>query len=357
MGWIWAAKRPAAHILSCRAPVRRRPLARPTIRPDGAATFIRPVIDTQAGRPRRSRWPRAARAQARRNGRCLRRRPSTRSRDCRSSSAPPIRHGAQGDERETPPSSKRILIRARRSHHVDHARSPRCRHDQAATAQQAVHVERIPREPARRPRDLDLRRTRQGRHHASGVPQHRAHDRAPLRRAARPRARTSSDTPTDTGSGGYTHKFFKAPRNAEELVGAPRRHRRMGARHLRLDRPQPRLQGRVPRHARRQLRTSTSRTRRTRGAGTRKSRKRSPSSTTRSSIRRSIATSRSTRCNDVYMHVEKETDGGLIVSGAKVVATTSTPHALQLHRQQRRAADQDQGVRLRLHRADRCARA
>jgi 4-hydroxyphenylacetate 3-monooxygenase len=28
--------------------------------------------------------------------------------------------------------------------------------------------------------------------------------------------------------------------------------------------------------------------------------------------------------SDVYMHVEKETDGGLIVSGAKVVATTST---------------------------------
>src|SRR5262249_56146368 len=27
---------------------------------------------------------------------------------------------------------------------------------------------------------------------------------------------------------------------------------------------------------------------------------------------------------DVYMHVEKETDGGLIISGAKVVATTST---------------------------------
>ena len=27
---------------------------------------------------------------------------------------------------------------------------------------------------------------------------------------------------------------------------------------------------------------------------------------------------------DVYMHVEEETDGGLIVSGAKVVATTST---------------------------------
>src|SRR6266487_3702149 len=27
-------------------------------------------------------------------------------------------------------------------------------------------------------------------------------------------------TETDTGSGGYTHKFFKAPRNAEEMVGS-----------------------------------------------------------------------------------------------------------------------------------------
>src|ERR1700674_3535086 len=27
-------------------------------------------------------------------------------------------------------------------------------------------------------------------------------------------------TETDTGSGGYTHKFFKGPQNAEELVGA-----------------------------------------------------------------------------------------------------------------------------------------
>ena len=28
-------------------------------------------------------------------------------------------------------------------------------------------------------------------------------------------------TETDTGSGGYTHKFFKASRNVEEMVGAP----------------------------------------------------------------------------------------------------------------------------------------
>jgi hypothetical protein len=27
-------------------------------------------------------------------------------------------------------------------------------------------------------------------------------------------------TPTETGNGGYTHKFFKAPRNVEEMVGS-----------------------------------------------------------------------------------------------------------------------------------------
>jgi 4-hydroxyphenylacetate 3-monooxygenase len=27
-------------------------------------------------------------------------------------------------------------------------------------------------------------------------------------------------TPTDTGSGGYTHKFFQAPHTAEDMVGA-----------------------------------------------------------------------------------------------------------------------------------------
>src|SRR5579884_4159242 len=26
-------------------------------------------------------------------------------------------------------------------------------------------------------------------------------------------------TPTDTGNGGYTHKFFKAPRSVEDMVG------------------------------------------------------------------------------------------------------------------------------------------
>ena len=35
-----------------------------------------------------------------------------------------------------------------------------------------------------------------------------------------PARRPERVTPTDTGSGGYTHKFFKAPRNVEEMVGA-----------------------------------------------------------------------------------------------------------------------------------------
>ena len=60
--------------------------------------------------------------------------------------------------------------------------------------------------------------------------------------------------PTDTGSGGYTHKFFKVARSARGRDRAARRHRRLGAHHLRLARPQSRLQGRVPQHARRQRR-------------------------------------------------------------------------------------------------------
>ncbi len=57
---------------------------------------------------------------------------------------------------------------------------------------------------------------------------------------------------------------------------------------------------------------------------------------------------------DVYMHVEEETDAGLIVSGAKVVATTSSLTHLNFIANNGALPDQDEGVRLRLHRADRC---
>ena len=55
---------------------------------------------------------------------------------------------------------------------------------------------------------------------------------------------------TDTGNGGYTHPFFKAPMSAEDLVRRARRDRRLAAADLRLDGPEPRLQGGVPRHLR-----------------------------------------------------------------------------------------------------------
>src|SRR5207248_11638672 len=34
-----------------------------------------------------------------------------------------------------------------------------------------------------------------------------------------PKRKDVLTTPTDTGNGGFTHKFFKATKNAEELVG------------------------------------------------------------------------------------------------------------------------------------------
>ena len=61
-------------------------------------------------------------------------------------------------------------------------------------------------------------------------------------------------TPTDTGSGGFTHKFYQAAAQRRGDGRRARRDRRVGARLLRLDRPQPRLQGGVPGDARRQLR-------------------------------------------------------------------------------------------------------
>ena len=102
-----------------------------------------------------------------------------------------------------------------------------------------------------------------------------------------------------------------------------RRDRRVGARHLRLDRPQPRLQGRVPGDARRQRRLLRAVRRTTRGAGTSKAQERC------SFVNHAIVNPPVDRdkpldeVEDVYMHVEKETDAGLIVSGAKVVATAS----------------------------------
>ena len=44
-----------------------------------------------------------------------------------------------------------------------------------------------------------------------------ADDRAAVRRAARPRQQDVLTAPTDTGNGGYTHPFFRTPRSAADL--------------------------------------------------------------------------------------------------------------------------------------------
>ena len=60
---------------------------------------------------------------------------------------------------------------------------------------------------------------------------------------------------------------------------------------------------------------------------------------------------------DVFITIQKETDAGIYVSGAKVVATSSAHHALQLPRPERGDADQRHRSRGHVHRADERARA
>ena len=130
-------------------------------------------------------------------------------------------------------------------------------------------------------------------------------------------------TETDTGSGGYTHKFFRASHNAEELVGA----RDAIAEWARVTYG---WMGRSPDYKAAFLATL--------GANSgfyapyednaKRWYKKVQEECT--FVNHAIVNPPVDRnkqleeVRDVYMHVEKETDGGLIVSGAKVVATTST---------------------------------
>jgi 4-hydroxyphenylacetate 3-monooxygenase len=129
--------------------------------------------------------------------------------------------------------------------------------------------------------------------------------------------------PTDTGNGGYTHKFFKAPHNAEDLVGS----RDAIAEWARITYG---WMGRSPDYKAAFLATL--------GANpdfyepfadnARRWYKKVNDEVT--FVNHAIVNPPVDRnkqleeVRDVYMHVEKETDAGLIVSGAKVVATTST---------------------------------
>ena len=60
--------------------------------------------------------------------------------------------------------------------------------------------------------------------------------------------------PTDTGNGGMTHAFFKAPKTLEETIAGRDAIAEWAQAHLWLARPRARLQGGVPGDARRQRR-------------------------------------------------------------------------------------------------------
>ena len=128
---------------------------------------------------------------------------------------------------------------------------------------------------------------------------------------------------TDTGSGGFTHKFFKAPRNAEEMVGG----RDAIAEWARVTYG---WMGRAPDYKAAFLATlgANSEFYQPFDENARRWYKKVQEEVT--FVNHAIVNPPVDRnkqleeVRDVYMHVEKETDGGLIVSGAKVVATTST---------------------------------
>ncbi|HTW74352.1 MAG TPA: 4-hydroxyphenylacetate 3-hydroxylase N-terminal domain-containing protein [Steroidobacteraceae bacterium] len=128
---------------------------------------------------------------------------------------------------------------------------------------------------------------------------------------------------TDTGNGGYTHRFFKASRSVEEMIGA----RDAIAEWARVTYG---WMGRSPDYKAAFLATL--------GANAdfyapydqnaRRWYQKVQEEVT--FVNHAIVNPPVDRhkelseVRDVYMHVEKETDAGLIVSGAKVVATTST---------------------------------
>ena len=138
-----------------------------------------------------------------------------------------------------------------------------------------------------------------------------------------PARKDTLTVPTDTGSGGYTHRFYRATRTADELVGA----RDAIAEWARISYG---WIGRSPDYKAAFLATLGANAdyyapyednaRRLVQEGSGRSVVRQPRD-------RESAVDRDRpldEVKDVYMHVEEETDGGLIVSGAKVVATTST---------------------------------
>jgi 4-hydroxyphenylacetate 3-monooxygenase len=130
-------------------------------------------------------------------------------------------------------------------------------------------------------------------------------------------------TETDTGNGGYTHKFYRASRNVEEMVGA----RDAIAEWARLTYG---WMGRSPDYKAAFLATLGANSAFYEPYEENAKRWYKKVQEEVSFVNHAIVNPPVDRdkpldeVKDVYMHVTKETDGGLIISGAKVVATTST---------------------------------
>jgi 4-hydroxyphenylacetate 3-monooxygenase len=130
-------------------------------------------------------------------------------------------------------------------------------------------------------------------------------------------------SPTETGNGSFTQKFYKAPRNVEEMVGS----RDAIAEWARLTYG---FMGRSPDYKAAFLATLGANPDfyHPYDANARRWYKKVVEEVT--FVNHAIVNPPVDRnkqleeVRDVYMHVEKETDAGLIISGAKVVATTSS---------------------------------
>ena len=129
--------------------------------------------------------------------------------------------------------------------------------------------------------------------------------------------------PTDTGSGGYTHKFFKAARSPRGRGRAARRHRRLGAHHLRLARAAAPTTRRPSSTRSAPMPSSTASSPTMRAPGTSAARRRC-SILNHALVNPPIDRNKPVeQVKDVYITIQKETDAGIYVSGAKVVATNS----------------------------------
>ncbi len=129
-------------------------------------------------------------------------------------------------------------------------------------------------------------------------------------------------TATDTGSGGYTQRFYQAPKSTEEMIAS----RDAIAEWARVTYG---WMGRSPDYKAAFLATlgANADYYKPYDENARRWYKKTQEEVT--FVNHAIVNPPVDRnkqleeCRDVYMHVEKETDAGLVVSGAKVVATTS----------------------------------